>query len=172
VIRIRFHGRGGHRIKTASRILGTAAFLSSYQVQDSPVYGAERRGVAISAFTRIDRDPILERGVIERPDLIVFGDETLLGDPAAETVIGRPLRSHGPRPIGDARETDRLVKFLTSWCGANNLKLKVARDGQPEFTAKAALPCKLACVGFFFRPESSDGQAPGAIPSRMAPYPR
>ena len=78
MIRIRFHGRGGHGTKTASRIVGTAAFLSGYQAQDSPVYGAERRGAAVVAFTRIDSDPILERGVIEQPDLIVLADETLL----------------------------------------------------------------------------------------------
>ena len=81
MIRIRFHGRGGHGIKTASRIVGTAAFLAGYQVQDSPVYGAERRGAAVVAFTRFSEDPILERGVIEQPDLIVIGDETLLDSP-------------------------------------------------------------------------------------------
>ena len=83
MIRIRFHGRGGHGIKTASRILGTAAFMTGYQVQDSPVYGAERRGAAIAAYTRIDQEPILERGVIDQPDVIVLGDETLFDDPGA-----------------------------------------------------------------------------------------
>ena len=43
--RIRFHGRGGQGMKTASRILGTAFFLSGYEVQDAPRYGAERRVV-------------------------------------------------------------------------------------------------------------------------------
>jgi len=89
VIRIRFHGRGGHGIKTASRIVGTAAFLAGYQVQDSPIYGAERRGASIAAFTRIGREEILERGVIARPDLIVIGDETLLDDPAAGVLDGQ-----------------------------------------------------------------------------------
>ncbi|MFQ5836162.1 MAG: pyruvate ferredoxin oxidoreductase, partial [bacterium] len=32
MIRVRFHGRGGQGIKTASRILGTAAFLEDYYV--------------------------------------------------------------------------------------------------------------------------------------------
>jgi pyruvate ferredoxin oxidoreductase gamma subunit len=89
VIRIRFHGRGGHGIKTASRIVGTAAFIAGYQTQDSPIYGAERRGAAIAAFARIDSEPILERGVIEEPDLIVIGDETLLGDPGAGVLVGQ-----------------------------------------------------------------------------------
>ena len=39
---IRFHGRGGQGMKTASRILGTAFFKAGYEVQDAPRYGAER----------------------------------------------------------------------------------------------------------------------------------
>lgn len=89
MLRIRFHGRGGQGIKTAARILGTAAFSSGFQVQDSPVYGAERRGAAVAAYVRIDRAPILERGVIDRPDLIVVGDETLLADAPAGVFVGQ-----------------------------------------------------------------------------------
>src|SRR5436309_8292611 len=48
--RIRFHGRGGQGMKTASRILGSAAFHAGFIVQDSPVYGAERRGAPMAAF--------------------------------------------------------------------------------------------------------------------------
>ncbi|MEQ1826217.1 MAG: 2-oxoacid:acceptor oxidoreductase family protein [Pirellula sp.] len=88
MIRIRFHGRGGHGVKTASRIVGTAAFLAGYQCQDSPIYGAERRGAAVAAFARIDDHPILERGFIEHPDLIVLADETLLQDPTAGILAG------------------------------------------------------------------------------------
>ena len=88
MIRIRFHGRGGHGIKTASRIVGTAAFLAGYQVQDSPIYGAERRGAPVTAFTRLDTSPILERGVITQPDLIICGDETLLESPATGVLSG------------------------------------------------------------------------------------
>jgi len=88
MIRIRFHGRGGHGIKTASRIVGTAAFLAGYQVQDSPIYGAERRGAPVTAFTRMDTTPILERGIITEPDLIICGDETLLESPATGVLNG------------------------------------------------------------------------------------
>lgn len=89
MIRIRFHGRGGHGVKTASRIVGTAAFLAGYQCQDSPVYGAERRGAAVTAFTRISEEPIFERGIIDHPDLIVLADETLLKDPLAGVLNGQ-----------------------------------------------------------------------------------
>lgn len=93
MIRIRFHGRGGHGVKTAGRIVGTAAFLAGHQVQDSPVYGAERRGAAVAAFTRIADSPILERGLIDSPDFIVVADETLLNDRGAAVLAGQASAS-------------------------------------------------------------------------------
>jgi len=85
---IRFHGRGGQGVKTASRIVGTAAFLRGYFAQDSPIYGPERRGAPVAAFTRIGHDPIRERGRIVYPDLIVVADWSLLNDPAARILEG------------------------------------------------------------------------------------
>jgi pyruvate ferredoxin oxidoreductase gamma subunit len=82
------HGRGGQGIKTASQILGTSGFLSGMQAQDFPLYGAERRGAPITAYARLNADPILERGPIARPDLILIGDETLVDDPIAHTTAG------------------------------------------------------------------------------------
>lgn len=93
VWRVRFHGRGGHGVKTASRILGSAAFYQGFHVQDAPVYGAERRGAAIAAFTRIDTQPILERGMVANPDLIIVADETLLPLPACGALLGNNLAS-------------------------------------------------------------------------------
>ncbi len=52
MFRIRFHGRGGQGMKTASRILGTAFFKAGYQVRDAPRYGAERRRAPIFAYGR------------------------------------------------------------------------------------------------------------------------
>jgi pyruvate ferredoxin oxidoreductase gamma subunit len=88
VIAVRFHGRGGQGAKTASRILGTAAFQDGFVAQDSPIYGAERRGAPVSAFTRIAREPIRERGLITRPALVVVADASLIGDPAARVTEG------------------------------------------------------------------------------------
>ncbi len=85
---VRFHGRGGQGAKTASRILGTAAFLEGFVAQDSPIYGAERRGAPVAAFTRIAREPIRERGLIARPDLVVIADASLIEDPAARVLDG------------------------------------------------------------------------------------
>jgi pyruvate ferredoxin oxidoreductase gamma subunit len=88
VYRIRFHGRGGQGIKTASRVLGTAFFLEGFTVQDSPRYGAERRGAPIVAYVRAAHGPIDERGVIRHPDLVAVVDETLIQVVAAEVLAG------------------------------------------------------------------------------------
>jgi pyruvate ferredoxin oxidoreductase gamma subunit len=88
MVSIRFHGRGGQGAKTASRILGTAAFLEGFTAQDSPLYGAERRGAPVSASTRIGREPIRERGVIARPDLVVIADASLIPDLSARVLEG------------------------------------------------------------------------------------
>lgn len=86
--RLRFHGRGGQGMKTASRILGQALFTEGFEVQDAPRYGAERRGAPIFAYVRADREPINERGIIRRPDLVVVADDTLVPVPAAGVLVG------------------------------------------------------------------------------------
>jgi pyruvate ferredoxin oxidoreductase gamma subunit len=86
--RIRFHGRGGQGMKTASRILGSAFFLEGFEVQDAPRYGAERRGAPIFAYVRASRQTINERGVIHHPDLVIVADDSLVPIPAAGVLQG------------------------------------------------------------------------------------
>jgi len=93
VYRIRLHGRGGQGMKTASRILGTAFFADGFEVQDAPRYGAERRGAPIFAYVRASREPIHERGIIRRPDLVVVGDESLMAVAAAGPLSGADTHS-------------------------------------------------------------------------------
>jgi pyruvate ferredoxin oxidoreductase gamma subunit len=88
MFRVRFHGRGGQGIRTAGRVLGSAFFEAGFEVQDAPVYGAERRGAPMSACVRAAREPIRERGPIACPDLVVVADETLFAVPAAGVLEG------------------------------------------------------------------------------------
>jgi pyruvate ferredoxin oxidoreductase gamma subunit len=85
---LRFHGRGGEGVKLASRIVSRAAFLHGFTVQDSPLYGAERRGAPVVAFVRLSDEPIHERGYIERPDVVVVMDDSLLAHPEAAVLDG------------------------------------------------------------------------------------
>jgi pyruvate ferredoxin oxidoreductase gamma subunit len=107
MLRIRFHGRGGQGAKTASRILGDSAFVEGLNVQDSPVYGAERRGAPVTAFTRISDDAIMERGYIFDPDIVVIMDETLLNDPLANALQG--IRSGGILFVNSGQQPDRIL---------------------------------------------------------------
>ncbi|MCX8202014.1 MAG: 2-oxoacid:acceptor oxidoreductase family protein [Candidatus Caldarchaeum sp.] len=88
LLKVRFHGRGGQGVKTSCRILGRAAFLTGYVAQDSPIYGAERRGAPVAGFTRIADQPILERGYIFDPHILIVMDETLLEDWMAKPLEG------------------------------------------------------------------------------------
>lgn len=117
IIRVRFHGRGGQGAKTASRILGTAAFNEGLNVQDSPLYGSERRGAPVAAFTRISDGEILERGFIFEPDVVIVIDDTLLTDFVARPLDG--LRSGGiefvnaPKPLEKMTGGRNDVKLIT-----------------------------------------------------------
>jgi len=108
--RIRFHGRGGQGMKTASRILGTAFFREGLEVQDAPRYGAERRGAPIFAYVRADRAPIFERGVIRNPDLVLVADETLVPIPIAGVLEG--LDDHSVLAIAGATSEEEWRKRL------------------------------------------------------------
>lgn len=111
MLRIRFHGRGGQGMKTASRIVGTAAFRQGYYAQDSPIYGAERRGAPMVAFTRFDSKPILERGIVASPDLVVIADESLMNDPLVNPLRG--LSVTGTALINSSRDIDFTSLALT-----------------------------------------------------------
>lgn len=113
MFRIRFHGRGGQGMKTASRIVGSAAFHAGFVVQDSPIYGAERRGAPMAAFTRIAREPIRERGAIARPDLVVVADDSLLSDPAALPLAGCDAKTS---LLLNSTKEETVLRTLTGDC--------------------------------------------------------
>ena len=85
---LRFHGRGGEGVKLASRIVTRAGFLAGMHAQDSPLYGAERRGAPVVASARIGDEPARERGYVTRPDALALADASLLGDPQAAVLDG------------------------------------------------------------------------------------
>lgn len=148
--RIRFHGRGGHGMKTASRIVGTAAFLEGYYVQDSPLYGAERRGAPVSAYTRISNRPVFERGVIADPDVVIIADDSLIEDPMAS-----PLRGVIPSTVvvintatpGIKEKYD--IKGIVNSIDATGISLEIIGKGAAISAAMGGAACKV--LGFIQR---------------------
>jgi 2-oxoacid:acceptor oxidoreductase gamma subunit (pyruvate/2-ketoisovalerate family) len=75
---IRIHGRGGQGAVTAARMLASAFVIEGKYVASFPMYGFERRGAPVQAFTRLDEKPIREKTQVYFPDCMVVIDPTLL----------------------------------------------------------------------------------------------
>jgi len=78
MIEIRFHGRGGQGAVLASEMLAQAAFLDGKTPQCFPFFGVERRGAPVTAYARIDNQPMRVRTAITQPDIVVVLDPGLL----------------------------------------------------------------------------------------------
>jgi len=129
--RIRFHGRGGQGMKTASRILGTAFFLEGFEIQDAPRYGAERRGAPIFAYVRADDQPIIERGVITQPDLVIVADDSLVPVPAAGVLTG--VDEHAVLLINSDESAETWRHRLNLSCGIFTLPAEAEERAELRF---------------------------------------
>lgn len=76
---IRWHGRAGQGIVTASDLLAETALGEGKYFQSLPEFGAERQGAPIRAYTRISDAPIRLHCQITDPDVVVVTDATLMG---------------------------------------------------------------------------------------------
>lgn len=76
---IRFHGRGGQGTVMAAKMVASAAAVEGNCVASFPMYGFERRGMPVIAFTRFDSRPIREKTQIYKPDCLMVIDQTLMG---------------------------------------------------------------------------------------------
>ena len=148
MIRIRFHGRGGQGMKTASRIAGTAASMEGYYVQDFPLYGAERRGAPLTAYTRISDKTILERGVINNPHIVVIADDSLLEDPVADPLRGTDNKT--TIVINTQRHPDAIerlnIRGRLAIIDATGISLSVIGRDTAISSAMGAAACRTAGV--------------------------
>jgi 2-oxoacid:acceptor oxidoreductase gamma subunit (pyruvate/2-ketoisovalerate family) len=78
---IRFHGRGGQGAVLAARMLANAFVVEGKYVASFPMYGFERRGAPVVAFTRLDDKPVREKTQIYNPDCLVVIDPGLVNLP-------------------------------------------------------------------------------------------
>ena len=78
---IRVHGRGGQGAVLAAKMLASACAYEGQHVASFPMYGFERRGMPVIAFTRFDTEPIREKTQVYTPDCIIVIDPTLLDLP-------------------------------------------------------------------------------------------
>jgi len=75
---IRWHGRGGQGAKTAALLFGEVLAASGKYIQAFPEYGPERMGAPIQSFNRISSLPITLHCGVEKPNVVVVLDSSLL----------------------------------------------------------------------------------------------
>jgi len=69
----------------AAKMLASALLVEGKHVASFPMYGFERRGAPVVAFTRFDEKPILEKTQVYNPDCIIVIDPGLLTLPTLFT---------------------------------------------------------------------------------------
>lgn len=83
IVEVRWLGRGGQGVVTASRLLGEAALLEGKYAQAFPEFGPERTGAPVLGFTRISDEPIEIHSQVYEPDAVVVIDPGLAKSPDA-----------------------------------------------------------------------------------------
>ena len=78
LLEIIWFSRGGQGAKTSALLFGEVALASGYYIQAFPEYGPERAGAPMRVYNRIDRKFIRFRTQIQRPNIVVVLDSTLL----------------------------------------------------------------------------------------------
>ena len=78
---IKFYGRGGQGVVTASQMLGFAFFKAGFYPQCFSVFGGERRGAPVVSFLRVDQEKIMLKCGIKCPNVMIYLDDSLI-DPA------------------------------------------------------------------------------------------
>jgi len=108
---LRFHGRGGQGAVLAAKMVASAAAIEGKCVASFPMYGFERRGMPVIAFTRFDDDPIREKSQIYTPDCLMVIDPTLLKLPSLFDGLkpGGVLILNSPHPL-ENRPSENLAK--------------------------------------------------------------
>ncbi|GFE56314.1 2-oxoacid:acceptor oxidoreductase family protein [Geobacter sp. AOG1] len=98
---LRFHGRGGQGAVLAAKMVASAAAIEGKCVASFPMYGFERRGMPVIAFTRFDDEPIREKSQIYTPDCLMVVDPTLLKLPSLFEGLkpGGVLILNSPHPL-------------------------------------------------------------------------
>ena len=75
---IKFYGRGGQGVVMASQMLGLGFFKAGMYPQCYSLFGGERRGAPVVSFLRVDKEKILLKCDIKRPDELLYFDASLI----------------------------------------------------------------------------------------------
>lgn len=128
-----WHGRGGQGVVIAAQILAEAAYFQGFKgVTSAPTFGPERRGAPLTASTRIAAEPIRMVSQIERADISVVLDPSLI---SVVNVLGM-IKEGGLIIVNTPLKPDELaidanISIATADAGGIALKHRLIREGTP-----------------------------------------
>jgi pyruvate ferredoxin oxidoreductase gamma subunit len=105
---VRFHGRAGQGILTASRLFAQAAIMDGKYAQAFPDFGPERLGAPVQAFARIDDQPIEIRSQVYSPNAVAVFEHSLL----AKVPVTRGMISEGQLVVNSKDESSSEVRKM------------------------------------------------------------
>jgi pyruvate ferredoxin oxidoreductase gamma subunit/2-oxoisovalerate ferredoxin oxidoreductase gamma subunit len=120
---VRFHGRAGQGILTASRVFAEAAIFDGKYAQSFPDFGPERLGAPIAAFTRIDSQPIEIRSQVYTPNAVAVFEDSLL----TKVPVTKGLVTNGKLVVNCTEENTEELKKIGEKAGASTLYLNANR---------------------------------------------
>ena len=108
-LHIRWHGRAGQGAVTAAKTVAElVAQDQSKYVQGFAIYGAEKRGAPVVAFTRIEDAPIRRHTAEMSPDVVVLLDPSLAGI----VDITKDASKNAILIINSSKKKDDIIKEL------------------------------------------------------------
>jgi 2-oxoisovalerate/pyruvate ferredoxin oxidoreductase gamma subunit len=130
-IEIRFHGRGGQGIVTASALLSQAFFTEGKYPRSVPLYGPQRRGAPVTVFLRVGESEISQRSWVYNPNYVVVLDDSLIeiasvteGMPADGTILVNTSKSD--------RDALRLAtSYVVAGVDADEIAYRLKLGGPP-----------------------------------------
>jgi 2-oxoacid:acceptor oxidoreductase gamma subunit (pyruvate/2-ketoisovalerate family) len=105
---VRFHGRAGQGILTASRLFAQAAIVDGKYAQAFPDFGPERLGAPVQAFARIDDQPIEIRSQVYTPNAVAVFEDSLL----TKVPVTRGMVSQGQFVVNAVDEKASEIKKM------------------------------------------------------------
>ena len=166
MIEVRFHGRGGQGAKLASRIVGQSGFLSALYSQDFALFGAERRGAPVVSFTRLSAEPIDRRGNIERPNLVIVMDDSLIKEAPGQVFQGVDAAT----PVIVNTDAETFASGLKELAAANYRCIDMNRIAQDELTGHAFVSAIAAAAAAKCVPAIQAAQLEEAVRAEIAEF--
>jgi len=137
LVEIRWHGRGGQGVVTASELIAEAAILEGNFIQAFPEFGPERMGAPIKAFTRLSDEPIKIHSQVYSPDIVMVLDPTLIG----QVDVTDGLKDDGVLMVNTHMSVDELRKalgFNGKIYAINATKIAMEKIGRPVANTSCA----------------------------------